>query len=128
MLHNLLKEYQQSGNFIRVGVVGSGQMGEGLVCQMEMMYGMRAFAIADIIPGRASQVYQSANVPAEQVIETDDIGLAAQAIAEGKRVATTNSSLLAKLPNLDILVCWQLLPSISFKSNEHFAGLIAVHP
>ncbi len=103
-LYNELKEYERAGNRIRVGLVGSGQMGEGLVCQMETMHGMRAYAIADVIPGRAMQVYQSARVPLEQVVETDDVGLAAQAIAEGKRVATTQSSLLAKIPNLDIIV------------------------
>ncbi len=103
-LYNVLKEYQQSGRLIRVGVVGSGQMGEGLVCQMELMYGMRAFAIADIVPGRAKQVFKSANLPDEQVVETTDVALAAQAIKEGKRVATTDSALLSKLPNLDIIV------------------------
>jgi len=103
-LYNELKEYERAGNRIRVGLVGSGQMGEGLVCQMETMYGMKAYAIADVVPGRAAQVYQSANVPAAQVVETDDLGLAAQAIAEGKRVATTQSSLLAQIPNLDIIV------------------------
>jgi hypothetical protein len=54
-LQNLLKEYQQAGNLIKVGLVGAGQMGEGLICQMEMMYGMRAFAVADVVPGRAIQ-------------------------------------------------------------------------
>jgi predicted homoserine dehydrogenase-like protein len=103
-LYNVLEEYQRSGKLIRVGLVGSGQMGEGLVCQMETMHGMRAFVIADIVPGRARQVYESAAVPVEQVVETDDIGLAAQAVAEGKRVATTNSALLPHLPNLDIIV------------------------
>lgn len=103
-LYNSLKEHHDAGEIIRVGLIGSGQMGEGLTCQMEMMYGMRAFAIADIIPGRAADVYRSANVPVEQVVETDNVDLAAQAISEGKRVATTNSKILAKVPNLDIIV------------------------
>lgn len=103
-LYNELIEYERAGNCIKVGLVGSGQMGEGLVCQMESMHGMKAYAIADVIPGRAIQVYQSAEVPLEQVVETDDVGLAAQALSEGKRIATTQSSLLAKIPNLDIIV------------------------
>lgn len=104
ILYNLLKDYQTAGHVIRVGLVGAGQMGEGLVCQMEMMYGMRAFAIADIVPGRAAEVFQSANVPPEQVVETEDVGLATQAIADGKRVATTDANLLPKICNLDIVV------------------------
>jgi predicted homoserine dehydrogenase-like protein len=103
-LLNELKEYQRSGNLIKVGLVGAGQMGEGLACQMEMMYGMRAIAIADILPGRAGQVFQSAGVPDDKIVETTDAGLAAAAIDEGRRVGTTDSSLLARLPNLDIIV------------------------
>ena len=103
-LYNLLKERHNAGEIIKVGLVGSGQMGEGLACQMETMYGMRAFAIADIVPGRAASVYHSANVPVEQIIETDDVDLAAQAISEGKRIATTDSAMLAKLPDLNIIV------------------------
>lgn len=103
-LLTMLKEYQRSGKTIRVGVVGAGQMGEGLVCQMEMMYGMRAMAVADILPGRAGQVYRSAAVPAEEIVETSDPGLAEAAVAEGRRVSTTDASLLAQIPNLDIIV------------------------
>ena len=103
-VYNTLEEYQKSGQLIRVGVVGSGQMGEGLVCQMEMMHGMRAFALADIMPDRVTQTYRSANVPEEQIVDTNDLDLAVQAVSEGKRVATTDAALLAKMPNLDIIV------------------------
>ena len=44
MLYNTLQERDQARQPIRVGLVGAGQMGEGLVCQMEMMRGMKAFA------------------------------------------------------------------------------------
>ncbi|MEW5959341.1 MAG: hypothetical protein AB1801_16545 [Chloroflexota bacterium] len=103
-LYNLLQENHRAGKIIRAGIVGAGQMGEGLACQMEMMYGMRATAIADIVPDRARQTFESANVPPEQVIETSDASLAATAMAEGRRVATTDSSMLAGLPGLDIVV------------------------
>lgn len=111
-LFNKLQEYERAGNCIKVGLVGAGQMGEGLACQMETIYGMKTYAIADILPGRATQVYRSANVPLEQVVETDDASLAMQAIAEGKRVATTQSSLLAKIANLDIIVEATGIPEI----------------
>lgn len=103
-LQNLLKEYQQSGKLIKVGLVGAGQMGEGLICQMEKMYGMRAFAVADVVPNRAVQALQSANLPENHIVETNRLDLAAAAIEEGRRLATNDSSLLAQLPNLDIIV------------------------
>jgi predicted homoserine dehydrogenase-like protein len=103
-LQNLLKEYQQAGNFVKVGLVGAGQMGEGLICQMEKMYGMRAFAVADVVPNRAVQALQSANLSDDQIVETNRLDLAVAAIEEGRRVALNDSSLLAQIPNLDIIV------------------------
>jgi predicted homoserine dehydrogenase-like protein len=101
-LYNLLQEYEQSGNYIRVGIVGAGQMGEGLVAQMELMHGMHACAVAELQAGKAQKVLET-NTRAH-VVETNDAGIAAQAIADGKRVATTNAALLAKIENLDIIV------------------------
>ncbi len=103
-LHQSLLDYERSGNTIRVGLVGAGQMGEGLACQTELMHGMRVFAIADIRPGRAKEVFKSANVPGRSIVETDDLEKAAEAVANGMRVATTNATMLAQIPDIDIVV------------------------
>ena len=103
-LYNSLVDYEQRGKMIRVGLVGAGQMGEGLVSQMEMMHGMRAFAVADVLPGRAAAALKTANVDPAQIVETDDAGVAAQAIADGKRVATTRAQILSAVDGLDIVV------------------------
>lgn len=114
-LYNTLKEYQAAGKLIRVGLVGSGQMGEGLACQMELMHGMKAVAIADILPGRAAEVFDSAKVDRKNVVETDDPSVAANAVADGKRVATTDASILPKIPDLDIVVEATGVPEIGAK-------------
>lgn len=104
MLHDALLERDRGGQPIRVGLVGAGQMGEGLVCQMEMMRGMKAFAVADIAPGRAAAAYREAGVSEDSIVETNDSGLAAQAIVEGRRVASTEPSLPSRLTPIDIVV------------------------
>ncbi len=111
-LQNLLQEYQQAGKLIKVGLVGAGQMGEGLICQMEKMYGMRAFAVADVVPGRAVQALQSADLSDDQIVETNQLDLAVAAIEEGRRLATNDSALLAQIPNLDIVVEATGIPEI----------------
>jgi predicted homoserine dehydrogenase-like protein len=103
-LYNSLRAYEAQGKSIRVGLVGAGQMGEGLASQMELMHGMRAYAIADVQPGRAAQALRTAKVPDKLIVETEDPAIAAQAIEDGKRVATTNASILATAPGLDIIV------------------------
>ena len=90
MLLPELKELDAAGLNIDVGLVGAGQMGEGLVAQMELMYGMRAAAVADVRPGRAQEVLLGAGVDASDIVETDDPARAAEAIADGKRVASVN--------------------------------------
>jgi len=93
MLQPTLKARHARGEILKVGLVGAGQMGEGLVVQMETMYGMRVFAVADVSPGRARKVLESAGVPSGDIVETDDADVATSALDAGKRVATTVSAL-----------------------------------
>ena len=72
MLQPTLKARHARGEILKVGLVGAGQMGEGLVVQMETMYGMRAFAVADVAPGRARSVLESAGIAPADIVETDD--------------------------------------------------------
>lgn len=78
-------------------------MGEGLAITMERMAGMRACVIVDRGSGRSAEIYRAAGVDEGQIVQTDDLDRASQAIAEGKRVHTTNSA-LASAPPLDITV------------------------
>lgn len=114
MLLPKLKALEAAGTPIGVGLVGAGQMGEGLVAQMESMYGMRATVVADVVPGRAAQVLVSGGAAADQVVETDDLDTAVAALAAGRRVATTNASLAWAEP-VDITVEATGIPEIGAK-------------
>ncbi len=103
-LHKSLLEYEKQGKNVRVGLVGAGQMGEGLVCQMELMNAMRAVAVADVLPGRAKEAFLSANVESRLIVETEDPAVASQAVEDGKRIATTNPALLSLMETTDIVV------------------------
>lgn len=95
---------QQRGP-IRVGLVGAGQMGTGLISQMERMEGMRVMATADVVPGRAVAAYAESGVAETLVASMDDnAAKAAELIQEGKRIATTRSDWLVQIPTLDVIV------------------------
>lgn len=111
-LFNKLKDYEASGQLIRVGLVGAGQMGEGLISQMELMHGMRAFAVADVQEGRARQALKTANIEDRDIVETSDVATASQALADGKRVATTRADILSQIEGLDIVVEATGIPEI----------------
>ncbi len=90
MLLPELKKLEAEGRSIGVGLVGAGQMGEGLVAQMEQMYGMRATAVADVRPGRAREVLEGGGVAPGEIVDTDDPDTALAALDAGRRVASTN--------------------------------------
>lgn len=103
-LRERLQAYEAEHGPIRVGLVGAGQMGTGLMSQMEKMDGMKVVAVADVLPGRPKAAYIESSVDADLVYETDDIARAAALIADGRRVATASSDMLAQIENLDVIV------------------------
>jgi len=98
---------------LSIGLVGAGQMGTGLISQIEKMVGIRISAVADVIPGRASQAYVEASVDPELVVAVeDDPARAADLIASGKRVASVKADWLASIPNLDVIVECTGIPEV----------------
>ncbi len=114
MLLPQLKQRHAAGEIIKVSVVGAGQMGEGLVAQMEGMFGMRGFVVADVEPGRAEHALTSAGVPSELIVATDDLDRAAVAVADGFRVATANPMVAWESP-VDIVVEATGVPEVGAK-------------
>ena len=96
-----LAERARGGRPIRVGLVGVGQMGAGIVAQSAHIEGLEIVALADVDTSRALRAldYIGAQSPAE----IDDPDKAAQALGEGRIVVTTHGDLLPTLP-LDVVV------------------------
>lgn len=98
---------------IRVGLIGAGQMGTGLISQMEKMDGMRVMATADVLKGRAEAAYAESDIPAGRVSHLDDnTAKAAELIEGGMRIATANADWLVQIPVLDIIVECTGIPEI----------------
>lgn len=116
---------------IRVGLVGAGQMGTGLISQMERMEGMRIVAVADVIPGRATEAYRESGVPDSHVIVLDDDpDKAAEYVAEGLRVATTNAAFLTQIDTLDVILECTGIPEVgaqvcyaAIQSGKHIVNM-----
>jgi predicted homoserine dehydrogenase-like protein len=101
----LLQKELQRGFPIRVGLVGAGQMGTGLISQIEKMVGMRVVAVADAIPNRAQAAYKEASVdPSIVVIEENDPLKAGKLIENGKRIACHSADLVVNIPQVDVVV------------------------
>ncbi len=88
---DLARRFAETGKPIRVGLIGSGEMGTDIVTQCNHMTGITVGAIAEINAGAAKKAYMIAGrdegtfFPAIEKSEFDD------AIASGKSVTTEDA-------------------------------------
>lgn len=114
-INRKLEELESSGTMIKVGLVGAGQMGRGMISQIEGMAGMRVVITADIQLTNVTSAYVKSGVPDEQVVETNNAQQAEAAVKEGKVVATTDAQLVTSLPEVDVVVDATGIPDIGAK-------------
>lgn len=99
-----LKQRQAEDRPIRVGLVGCGQEGSGMVHVTHQMIGLKTFVIADIDLSRPLQVLRTLGVPKSSICITDRVGAAEDALRRGHYVVTQDALLLPQLESLDAIV------------------------
>ena len=111
-INRKLAELEQQGKVINVGLVGAGQMGRGMVAQIEGMKGMRVVITADIQVENAINAYKKAGVNPDQIVQTTNLEDAESAVRLGKVVSTSSSKLVTSLPSVDVVVDATGVPDI----------------
>jgi predicted homoserine dehydrogenase-like protein len=87
-LNYKLRELEKLGREIRVGLIGCGQMGRGMISQIESMKGMRVVATADLHTTFIQQAYIKAGVNEQSIVITNELEEAEKAIEQGKVIGT----------------------------------------
>jgi len=103
-LYERLLERSAANNPIRVGLVGCGQMGSGLVHVMNQIVGMDAVALSDLDVDRPLETLDSLGVPDSGICVTNDRGEAEDALGDEKVVVTEDAVMLAELEPLEAVV------------------------
>ena len=106
----LLEREKQIGRPVRVGVVGAGQMGSGLIAQIERVLGMEVSVVADIAVERGVAAYEKAGRTNVRV-ETDLVK-AAELIEAREAVVISDGLQIPKLP-VDIVLEVSGVPEIA---------------
>lgn len=114
-INRKLEELERQGTIIKVGLVGAGQMGRGMVSQIENMSGMRVVITADIQLENVVKAYSKAGVADGDIVETNEAETASEAIRAGKVAATTDAQLVTSLPEVDVVVDATGVPDIGAK-------------
>ena len=103
-IYERLLQLEADGQPIRVGLVGCGHMGSGMVHVTHQMTGMDTVAISDIAPARAVETLHKLGFADSDICVTNSRGEAEDALRAGKRVLTEDPVLLAQLDGLDAVV------------------------
>ena len=96
-----LKVRADTGNPIRVGIVGCGQMGSGLAHAVSLVKGMRVDAIADIQPERAIDTFAALGRSRDDIVVTDTLSAAQDALKAGRALVTADALLMPRLEALE---------------------------
>ncbi len=107
-----LQALANTGGAIRVGLIGAGQMGRGLISQIASMRGMRVVATADLYTEHVKAAYRRAGIAEADILQTDDLDKADQAIVHGRSVVTTDAQIVPMLQHVDVVVDATGIPDI----------------
>jgi predicted homoserine dehydrogenase-like protein len=119
MFSSLLAQRATENNPIRVGIIGTGKFGGGLVAQISRMQGMETAAIADINLDHAKHAYTASGVPGDAIQVVQNAEEMNHAIESGKRTITEDGLLLAKSDLLDVVVEATGIPEVGARMAYH---------
>jgi predicted homoserine dehydrogenase-like protein len=104
MYRALLQELAADDTPIKVGIVGAGKFGAGLVAQLSQMEGVEASLIADLDLDRARYAYTASRVPDEEIVTVENRLDAGRAVYEGQPAVTQDGLLLTQVDGIDVVV------------------------
>ncbi len=101
---DLAKRLAQTGRPIRVGLIGSGEMGTDIVTQCGQMTGITVAAIAEINPGAAKKAYVIGGRDEASFFASNKKSEFDAAIAAGKAATTEDAQLVCNSEHIDVVI------------------------
>lgn len=103
IVDSALKKREAEGNPIKVGVIGAGYMGRGLVLQIiTAIPGMEVAAVSNRTISKAATAYHQAEV--EDIATVTTVGQLEDAISKGKPAITDDPMLLCQAEGIEAIV------------------------
>jgi len=119
MFNSLLAQRAAENKPIKVGIIGAGKFGGGLVTQLSRMQGMEACAIADINLHHARHAYTANSIPAEAIRVVQNVEEMNEAIHRGKRAITEDGLLITGSDPVDVVVEATGIPEVGARMAYH---------
>lgn len=101
----LLAQRAAENRPIRVGIIGTGKFGGGVVAQLSQMRGMEVSVIAELDVERGKRAYvQAGRLPAEAVAVAHNLGELHDVIRKGRRAVVPDGLLVTRCELVDVVV------------------------
>ena len=114
-----LAKRASENNPIRVGIIGTGKFGAGLVAQLSQMEGVETSAIADINLAHAKHAYTASCVATDAIKVVNNIEGLNEVIHSGKRAITEDGLLLPQSDLIDVVVEATGIPEVGARMAYH---------
>ncbi len=98
-----LQQRAKEGRPIRMALVGAGQMGREIVCQVGLMQGMTVDIVVDLHTDTCRKAYAAAGYTGE-IAEATTLEEAKAALLAGKKVVTTDYRIAVAAPGIESVV------------------------
>ena len=114
-LNEELEGREALGQRVRIGLIGAGQMGTDVVAETSKMKGLEVVICADIDLNRAIEAYHIGRIEGEVVI-AETAAEADAAVADGKKVATTDYRIVTDMQHVDVMLESTGVPEVGAKA------------
>ncbi|NLD48130.1 MAG: NAD(P)-dependent oxidoreductase [Clostridiaceae bacterium] len=103
-IRNDLLRLEEQGKQIRVGIIGAGQMGRGMVAQTVLMNGMIPNIVVDIQRDNAKNALLNAGISIDNIKVANNVSEANNYVAQGHYVITDNANIAIETDAIDVIV------------------------
>ena len=114
-INTKLLKLEEENKHILTGIIGAGQMGNGMVSQISAMKGIKPAIVADINIEYAKKAYTDAGMTSDDFKVVKTVDEANDWLKKGKYLVTDNSELPAKIEAIDVNVDATGVPEVGAK-------------
>ncbi len=114
-INKKLLKLEEKNEHIMAGIIGAGQMGNGMVSQMSAMKGIRPAIVADINIENAVRAYKDAGMSEDDYKIVNTVSEANDWIGKGKYLVTDNAELAAQIDAIDVNIDATGVPEVGAK-------------
>lgn len=103
-INRKLKALEEQNKKIKVGVVGAGLMGTGLISQMAAMKGITPAILVDRTEEKAIKAFEFAGISKDQILVAKSLDEVNYGMERGKYIVSTNIEYVSKANLIDVVV------------------------